>query len=280
MTSATILSPLILTLSGIIGAGLLFVVVSSLVVFACIRGQRLRSDISLAPKKLDNSDEALTGNGNMVLANGSLCNGSLLVDGNGHVGGGGVAGAGLDGGGHFEKKMNTLNSLEKSLLMKNTIMKMTGSNQVLTTLANGTEMALGGAGAGGLPVYSEYEYNYSYPNELMMSSVGNNGTIVNNYSAYDNLSSLNVAPPPPPHPYSTLASEYRARMADNGTRLQQQQQQQHPYHNPISISIDDKVGVCSRFEGWLIKLIILCPPRPNKCRSTSHLSMRRPSMRT
>lgn len=232
MSLATILSPLFLTISGIFGAGALFVIVASLVIFACIRGQRLRSDVSLAPKKLDNSDETLTGNGVMLTNGSSLCNGSMVVvDGNGHV-----TGAGLDSS-HFEKKMNTLNSLEKSLLMKNTIMKMTGSNQVLTTLANGNEMSLGGnANVGGLPVYSEYEYNYSYPNELMMSSVANNnGAIINNnYNAYDNLSSLNGMPP---HPYSTMSSEYHARMTENNTRLQQQ----HSYHNPISIAIEDKV---------------------------------------
>lgn len=161
------LSPLVLTLSGIIGTGVVFVLVASLVVFAYIRSQRLRQEHSLAPKKLDSENGSRSGGGCP-----SGCNGS--------VGDGAVD--------DLEKKMNTLNLLEKSLVMKNTIMKMNGSNQVLATVANGSEGMSTYVGNGALPVYSEYEYNYAYPsNDLIIG----NGSVLNNNPlpnyGYDNM---------------------------------------------------------------------------------------------
>jgi len=150
-----------------VGIGVLFVLVASLVVFACIRSQRLRQEHSLAPKKLDSTD------GGPRLSCATGCNG--LVD---------------DGAGEDIEKMNTLSSLEKNLMMKNTIMKMTGSNQVLATVAEGSEGCVPAYAANGsLPVYSEYEYNYAYPNssDLIIA----NGTIINNNPlpnyGYDNI---------------------------------------------------------------------------------------------
>lgn len=186
------LSPLVLTLSGIIGTGVLFVLVASLVVFACIRSQRLRQGImahSLAPKKLDSMDNGHNGSSSLNgVLGGSCSNGSAMT-----------ADADV-----LEKKMNTLSSLEKNLVMKNTIMKMkAGSNQVLATVANGTEGGMVGTyvpNGGALPVYSEYEYNYAYPNSDLVIANGN--AVINNnnhqqqhlmlnYGQYDNLAAYN-----------------------------------------------------------------------------------------
>ncbi|KAI2806304.1 hypothetical protein BLOT_005317 [Blomia tropicalis] len=170
---ANILSPLVLTLSGILGVGVLFILIASLIVFACIRSQRLRQGHSLAPKKLDSTDGQRTGVGCAT-----ACHGSVIGDGT------------VD---EMEKKINTLNSLEKNLLMKNTIMKMTNSNQVLATVANGSETPLPTyVTNGALPVYSEYEYNYAYPsNDLIIA----NGGVINNNPlptyGYDNIAAYN-----------------------------------------------------------------------------------------
>lgn len=181
--SANILSPLVLTLSGIIGTGVLFVLIGSLVAFACIRSQRLRQSHSLAPKKLDSTDNGQMRNGGCATG----CNGSL---------GDGTAD-------ELEKKMNTLNSLEKSLVMKNTILKMNGSNQVLATVANGNVAGVGSGvtesgipsyvANGSLPVYSEYEYNYAYPSSDLIIA---NGSVLNNNHplpayGYDNIAAYN-----------------------------------------------------------------------------------------
>lgn len=168
---ANILSPLVLTLSGIVGIGVLFVLVASLVVFACIRSQRLRQDHSLAPKKLDSNDGSRSGVGCATGCNGSVGDGTAD---------------------DLEKKLNTLSSMEKSLMMKNTIMKMNGSNQVLATVANGTEPIATYVGNGGLPVYTEYEYNYAYPSSDLIIA---NGNVINNNPlpsyGYDNISAFN-----------------------------------------------------------------------------------------
>lgn len=164
---ANILSPLVLTLSGIVGIGVLFVLVASLVVFACIRSQRLRQEHSLAPKKLDSNDGSRSGVGCATGCNGSVGDGT---------------------GDDLEKKMNTLSSLEKSLMMKNTILKMTGSSQVLATVANGSEGMSAYVPNGSLPVYTEYEYNYAYPNSDLVIA---NGSVLNNNPlpsyGYDNI---------------------------------------------------------------------------------------------
>lgn len=175
-----------LTLSGIIATGVLFVMVASLVVYACIRGQRLRQQHSLAPKKLEHSMDHSNG----AIGRATSCNGSVMGVGSE------TATAAAD-----DLKINTLNSLEKNLIMKNTIMKIAGANgQVMTTVANGggdTAPAYLGTN-GNLPVYSDYDYNYSYPNgaDLVIA----NGNVIHNgnhhqqqhhqmssYGGYDNL---------------------------------------------------------------------------------------------
>ena len=172
-----------ITLSGIVVIGVIFVLMASLIVFACIRSQRLRQSHSLAPKKLDLNDGSRLG----TVGSANECNGSV---GNG---------TGCD---DLETKMKSLNSLEKNLLMKNTIMKMTNSNQVLATVANGTEGVVPSYVVNGaLPVYSEYEYNYAYPTnrDLVIA----NGNVLNHHHnnninknslpsyGYDNISAYN-----------------------------------------------------------------------------------------
>lgn len=156
-----------LTLTAIIGVGVLFVLLASLVVFACIRSQRLRGNQSLAPKKIDSTD----GRNGVMGSNGA--NGTVVVD---------VAPTG------DELKINTLNSMEK--MMKNTIMKMNGSNQVLTSVVNGGEIPGYLQNGSALPVYAEYDYNYSYPsNDLILANgnvLANNNTALPAYG-YDNM---------------------------------------------------------------------------------------------
>ena len=72
--------------------------------------------------------------------------------------------------------------------MKNTIMKMNGNNQVLATVANGAEGIPTFMSNGALPIYTDYDYNYSYPsNDLIIT----NGSVINNNSlpayGYDNI---------------------------------------------------------------------------------------------
>ena len=108
----TYLSPLLLTLGGIFGTGVIFVVSASILIFACIRGQRLKDHDVLGHKKHENSTDRV----------GVLSNGTIPTDND------------------LEKKTNTMNALTEknmnmTLGMKNTVMQMhPGSGQIRTTL--------------------------------------------------------------------------------------------------------------------------------------------------
>ncbi|XP_075676932.1 uncharacterized protein LOC113796029 [Dermatophagoides pteronyssinus] len=123
---SNILSPLVLTLSGIICFAIVFVLVTSLLIFICIRSQRLTNNSndhhSLTPKKLDslNHDQSIT----TTTTRRSVCNGTSSIDCNGMI--------------IVANDDYKINSMEKNILMKNTIMKMNGSNQILTTLTTTT----------------------------------------------------------------------------------------------------------------------------------------------
>lgn len=127
LKTGNILSPLVLTLSGIICFAIVFVLVTSLLIFICIRSQRLTNNSndhhSLTPKKLDslNHDQSIT---TTTTTRRSVCNGTSSIDCNGMI--------------IVANDDYKINSMEKNILMKNTIMKMNGSNQILTTLTTTT----------------------------------------------------------------------------------------------------------------------------------------------
>lgn len=74
-----------------------------------------------------------------------------------------------------------------------------GSNQVLATVANGTDEngMVSSNYVSSLPMYSEYEYNYAYPNSGLVIANGNavihNNHSMLNYGQYDNLTAYNGA---------------------------------------------------------------------------------------
>ncbi|KAF7488042.1 Irregular chiasm C-roughest protein [Sarcoptes scabiei] len=128
-----IISPLVLTLSGIICFGVILALIASLLVFVCIRSQRLNHDHTLVPKKLDPNDSI----------NRQVCLSNLNVTCNGVAGVGDLGSVTMTDAGQFDNdyKIATFNSLEKNVLMTNTIMKLNGSNKMLTTTAAATTTA-------------------------------------------------------------------------------------------------------------------------------------------
>ena len=165
------------------------------------------------------------------------------------------SGSGSDGTvDDLEKKMNTLNSLEKSLVMKNTIMKVNhhgGSNQVLATVLAplpGTaeqhhhhHHLANYMGNSGLPVYSEYEYNYTaaYPPVGHQNPLQNgdlviaNGVALNNNNNNNSLHHHHHQLPPNYHSYDNMA-------AYNGGNAANHHHYDYALHDSL-MTVDDKV---------------------------------------
>lgn len=112
---------------------MILALIASLLVFVCIRSQRLNHDHTLVPKKLDPNDSI----------NRQVCLSNLNVTCNGVAGVGDLGSVTMTDAGQFDNdyKIATFNSLEKNVLMTNTIMKLNGSNKMLTTTAAATTTA-------------------------------------------------------------------------------------------------------------------------------------------
>lgn len=129
--------------------------------------------------------------GNLSLCNATSCNGSVIDNP-------GANGASLINGMDADEETfsNKINSIDRNVLMKNTIMKMNGANQILTTVTNDSnEMLVGsnsadnssnGNGNGAiLPMYSEYDsYNYTYHHHSHHPTV--NGPVLAGSTALNN----------------------------------------------------------------------------------------------